>query len=786
MGKVLGIVLGVALIAAAVVTGGGSLGFLGLVMSQGAIIAMGASMVLSGLSVLLFSPSVPDSQLARLNVSLEPTTPRKAVLGTTAMNLDLRYHEASGTDQEYIDYVIALAAHKVTSIDQIWFEEKQAWTAGGGVTSTYAGYLTVAVITEGGAAAYFTVNGGSKWGSSERLTGCAQLHLRIKRTGATNKTESPLVSGLPGRVTVIGDGALLYDPRRDSTVDSGSGAHRADNQATWGTYTAADDTDNPALQLLWWLLGWRINGKLSIGCGVPPARIDLESFITAANVCDETVTLAIGGTQKRYRTSGTASDADDRMAVINAFLGCMGGTLRDSNGKLALTVFKNDLSDYVLDFDDGDVIGDFEWSQTRGLTDTYNKARGRYVDPSNDSLYQMVDYPEVGFDSPDGIERVLSFDLPYVEDGRRAQRLAKQALQRNQYRGTFAATFTAKAMGVVVGDVVRLSFRSLGWANKLFRVVSQEIRFDGQVPLTLIEESAAIYAWDAEDVAPVTPTAPTIYDPLNNPFILGVIDAAASPSLDGIAPVTLYADHLGAFLTDQVPYYINAIRRKGGDDVSATTTWSIVGQEGITGGTVTVSSAGFVTIPSGITITSGATVIVRSDRDGTILEAAIGITKVNASVPVTGGGGGGTTVSDSSFASVTTTSFIDISDVMVVHTGSAGTVQFSAPLTVSATKAAPEITDPESNIEIKWQYRTSGGGSYTDVAAAVASNPDVTIEYDGEAGLYFRTNGSVSSAPLLTGLSAGADYDVKLVARRTSSTPSKAISFIGTASAVGG
>ena len=336
------------------------------------------------------------------------------------------------------------------------------------------------------------------------------------------------MQGLPSRVTIRGEGALLYDPRRDSTVAGGSGTHRANNQATWGVYTDPDDCDNPALQLLWWMLGWKINGVLSVGCGVPYNRIDMESFITAANICDESIALAGGGTQKRYRTSGTAADADDRMDIINTFLTCMNGTLRDNNGKLTLTVMKNDLSSYMLDFDDNDILESFEWNQTRGLTDSYNVARGRYVDPSDNSLYQLVDYPEVRITSPDGIERVMTLDLPFVEDGKRAQRLAKQVLQRNQYRGMFSATFTAKALGCQVGDVVRLTFTPLGWTNKLFRVVSQQIDFTGQVPMALVEENAAIYAWDAEESPPVTPTAPTVYDPLNNPFILAISDAVAT------------------------------------------------------------------------------------------------------------------------------------------------------------------------------------------------------------------------------------------------------------------
>ena len=757
--------------------------------------------LLAGVSEQFFGPKTPRTQLSRLNISLDPSTPRKVVFGTTAMPLDLRYHESSGTNQEYVDYIVAVAAHKVTSITEIWFEEKQAWTLAGGVTATYSGYLTIQIRTEGTAGNTIAINGGAKWGSSRRLTGCAYVYLRIKRTGNSKKAESPLAGGLPSRVTIVGNGALLYDPRKDSTVPGGSGSHRATDQSTWGIYTDADDCDNPVLQMLWWMLGWKINGKLSVGCGVPYTRIDMPSFITAANICDENVTLAIGGTQKRYRTSGTASDADDRMEIINNFLTSMNGTLRDNGGKLTVTAMKNDLADYVLTLSESDMIGEFGWQQTRGLTDNYNIARGRYVDPSNNSLYQMVDYPEVGFASPDGVERVMSLDLAYVEDGRRAQRIAKQVLQRNQYRGMFSTTFNAKALGCQVGDVVRINLEALGWVNKLFRVVSQEIRFDGQVPMALVEENAAIYAWDADDVAPITPTAPTIYDPLNSPFILGIDDAgttadwsgiiddngdkpednadvtaSAVPSLDQVAPVAFAADYLGVLSAGQLPKNIGVIRRRGGVDVSSTTTWSIVSQVGITG-TVTVSSSGVVSIPTGATIGTSSVIEVRSVRDGTTLDARIGVTRNDAAPPSTGSSGG-TTVSDSTFSSVSGTSFVAISDLMTVKTGSSGQVQFAGALTTTV-EAAPAVgTFP---VEMKWQYRTVGG-TFADVATAVSSTLDATTIFDG---FYYSEDGFIDCSPLKTGLSASTDYEVQLFARRTASSPLKDVFFIGTASAVG-
>ncbi len=736
MGKVLkGVAIAAAFVALAYATGGLSVvaaGTAGAATVAGVtftttflgsmLVSMAAASILTGISQQFLGAKMPKTQLSRLNVSLDPSTPRKVVFGTTAMPLDLRYHESSGTDQEYIDYIIAVAAHKVASITEIWFEEKQAWTLAGGVTATYSGYLTVAVVTEGTAANYISINGGTKWGSSRRLTGCAYLHLRIKRTGNVKKAESPLASGLPSRVTVIGDGALLYDPRKDSTVPGGSGSHRANNQATWGAYTNADDTDNPALHLLWWMLGWEINGKLSVGCGIPYNRIDMASFITAANICDENITLSIGGTQKRYRASGTASDGDDRSDIINNLLISMNATLRDNGGKLTVTAMKNDLADYVLTFNENDMYGEFDWQQTRGLTEHYNVIRGRYVDPSANSLYQMVDYPEIGFAASDGVERVLSVDLSYIEDGRRAQRLAKQILQRNQYRGMFSTTFNAKALGCQVGDVVRINLESLGWSNKLFRVVSQEIRFDGQVPMALIEENAAIYAWDADDLAPVTPTAPTIYDPLNNPLILGINEATVVSGYLTNEAITLAADASGnviSFATATGTFKMF----EGTVDVTTTSTFALTASSGIT---ATINATTGVYSVTAMSASTGSATFTGT-YNGTTITKSLSVAKSQE-----GAAGSGAASISGYLTKEVVQLFAYANGGIVSYTPASGSFKvFSGNTDVSTSFALSTLSNPES-------LTVSYAGQTYSVTAGFDNNEDtasVTIRATG-SGAY--------------------------------------------------
>ena len=169
-----------------------------------AIVAMAATTVLSGVSQQLFGPKTTKAQASRLNPTLDPSASRKIVFGETAMNTDVRYFEPSGTDQEYMDYIIATSAHAAESIDEIWFEDRIAWSSSTGIDAFYTGYLTVSTVLEGTSANYISINGGTKWGSTRRLTGCSYVHLRIKRTGTTSKVDSPLVNGTPRRLTIRG------------------------------------------------------------------------------------------------------------------------------------------------------------------------------------------------------------------------------------------------------------------------------------------------------------------------------------------------------------------------------------------------------------------------------------------------------------------------------------------------------------------------------------------------------------------------------------------------------
>ena len=504
--------------------------YIGLPLLAVAAIAVGIALT----NTFLLGPSLPrglsTSPASRLYATLAPTSPRKWAFGTTALATDVRYQSYTGTNQDYYNQIVCVASHQVNAITEIWLDNEQAWTSAGGVQGRYAGFLTVTAITLGTSANGIAIDG--VWTASCTLTGCAYVYLKFKISDNSDTSKSPFAGGVSSRVTIRGNGALVYDPRLDSTVVGGAGSQLAGTQSTWAWSATA--SRNPALQLLWYLLGWQINSKLALGMGLPSARIDLPSFITAANACDTSITLNGGGTEPRYACDGVLSEGDDRTAVIDALASQMNAVLRDAGGKLSLTVIVNDLATPTASFTEKDILGAEQWDQTPQLHKTFNIVRGQRIDPSDNALYQPSDFPEVKLTSNDGIDRIDTIQYTLTQSNGQAQRLAKQRLQRNQYQGQYSFTGGPRWWQTSLGNVVQLSHQGLGWSNKLFRVVGQAISRGGDTKMTLLEENAAIYAWANNETAAVVAATPTVYDPRNAPILQGVVVGSTAVSTNAI------------------------------------------------------------------------------------------------------------------------------------------------------------------------------------------------------------------------------------------------------------
>jgi len=540
-----------ALKTAALVVGAAALVVTGVGVAAGLSIATALSFGVAGVSAatmftvagglsmaaaaLTKAPQVPKSQTDRLYATIDPRAFRTTVLGSTALATDVRYEEWSGTNQDYCDWIVCVASHKIEGVDEIWLNDELAWSTGSGVQSKYSGYFSVEAIVLEGTPANATTFASGKWNSAHRLTGCAYLHLRFKVTGNGKKAESPFSSGPPSRMTIIGRGGMVYDPRRTEM--------RADDQSTWRFASGGEEIgSNLPLQILRVMMGWRITNpatgekRLAVGMGIPPKRLHMASFAFCANLAAEMANRSTGGLEPRYYGGGVISEGEDPSRTLDAMLAACNGRIIEINGQLGLSIAHNDLASAATDpgLFTQDVVGPFEWDPDPALEETPTVVRGQYVDTSTNSLYQLIDYPEVRLPSSFGIDRVLKLDLGWVESASHAQRIAKQALARKHNERIFSAPFDIRAWAWPVGSLVPFTFGPLGFDRALFRVIEQEPGKNNQCNMRLRLETAATYAWDKDDSPPVVAAAVIRYDPLKDPLIqaIGVVGEAADKAAE--------------------------------------------------------------------------------------------------------------------------------------------------------------------------------------------------------------------------------------------------------------
>ncbi len=439
-----------------------------------------------------------------LNKSLEPEAYRKIIFGKTAAPLDVRFWQVWGTNGTKFDEVLALASHRVNAVKELYFENTLAIDAGGTVQAPYIGVVTRATVLGTVGQTALAVGDGAQYTAGATFDGCAAMVL------AWEPDEKKLPNGIPSRYTQVVEGALVYDPRRDSTQIGGSGSHRANDRSTW-SYATVDGNGQPigrnnALQALWYLLGWTIPTKdaggtvtgevVVCGRGIDPSDINMATFIAGANACE------VAG----YYTDIVLTTEDDH-TTNEGKITCGGliGRLLDPGGLWSYYANVDDTANIAVELTDADILDgvSLSWDEYKGMSEQYNQVVGKFVNPSASTLFQAFPYPMVrdaAYEANLGVKRRKSQDFEQVLDGVLAQRLARLMLNEAQYQGELQAGFMARAIKAQAWSVVRYTSERFGW-TKLFRVWRHDISTEGGVTMLLKEIHASI--WGAGTVAGV-------------------------------------------------------------------------------------------------------------------------------------------------------------------------------------------------------------------------------------------------------------------------------------------
>lgn len=304
---------------------------------------------------------------------------------------------------------------------------------------------------------------------------------------------------VPGRLRwrYVIDGIRLYDPRKDSTVFGGAGAHR------FGDLDTHEFTANLALIAYNILRGIRVKDHT----GAPihfygledtsAAQFPLDVWFAAMNECDLPVEVAGGGTEPQYHGGGEISIDTEPLEASREILKSCGGRLVENGGIFKLYVGPPGLP--VLTINDDMLLASTEdtFRPILPLERRINYITGSYTSPADGYTTKVA--PDRGRPDWEAIDRrrlPTDLSMPMVQSGRQAQQLMEQAINRLRRQRKHLVPLPPIAFICEPGDVI-------AWNSVRNGYVGKELELD-----------AAEYQTNLNTIASLTECDPSDYDPL--------------------------------------------------------------------------------------------------------------------------------------------------------------------------------------------------------------------------------------------------------------------------------
>jgi hypothetical protein len=408
--------------------------------------------------------------------------------------VNITYKYLSGTaTTTYLHLVIELAGHEVEEIGSIYFDDEIVTTdADGFGEGRYAGgyvyvgkHLGADDQTADTSLISFCPD---KWTANHRLRGKAYIYVRLQR----NPELFP--NGLPN-IRALVKGKKVYDPRTGTTV--------------WSQNVALCVAD------------YLTNTRYGLG-HVYASEIDETALTAAANVCDEDVSLAAGGTEDRYTCNGSFLTSERPVDVLGRLKVAMAGDIVRIGGEWK--IYAGAYRAPALALDEDDCRGPLQVKSRLSGRELFNGVKGVYVSPEN--AWQPADFPAVTnatYLAEDQGERSwLDMDLAFTTSFATAQRIAKIELERVRQQISVIMPCKLNAYSAEPPDTIQLSDDVFGWSSKVFELKQAQLVVDRDeagnpalgVDLLLRETASSVWTWSAEETA--VDTAPN--SNLPNPF----------------------------------------------------------------------------------------------------------------------------------------------------------------------------------------------------------------------------------------------------------------------------
>jgi len=440
--------------------------------------------------------------------------------------------ETSGTDNEFLYLVFAMAEGKCESCEEIYIDDKLVTWSGAlthtterTVDSSDTNYykdstsLITATWYDGSDDQTYntTVGGLSNWTSSHRLRGISYLALKIK-------WHEDAFMGIPSVHAVI-KGRKVYNPNLDTTKTGGSGSHREDTASTW------EWSDNPVLCTL----DYMRNTRFGLGIANSYFDGDFADWQTAADVCDVDVTPY---------TAASAIDLLDMNAVIDTKQKCIEnlknmvsgfrGYLNYANGQYKVLSETTGSASVTLTEDN--IIGGLKLS-SMDKNSRFNRVICTFVNPDKNYQSDEAQWPPIddsGLTSADqhatmktadsGFLLEGRFDFPTITNPYQAQELAEVICRRSRNNMNLALRCDSTGMDLMVGELINVTHGTPSFTAKTFRIQGMQVNADLTTELQMTEYQSGYYTWATQNQVATIPDT-------NLPDVT-TVQPAASLSLD--------------------------------------------------------------------------------------------------------------------------------------------------------------------------------------------------------------------------------------------------------------
>lgn len=280
--------------------------------------------------------------------------------------------------------------------------------------------------------------GDGVWTETCRGDGQTSLAINCRSAGQRDQLKR-FPTGIPAGSAVV-QGYLVWDPRDDD--------QDPDDPSTW-VYSK-----NSILCLLHWECFSDFGPQRDYTKAVLPV---VDIWMEEADICDESVARASGGSENRYECSGFGTSENDPKAIENAILNsCDGWLCERGDGAMIPRVgkFREEL---VVDVYDEDIAG-YAFQNDIPEEDSFNRLVPKFTYPATDYTTSDTDYFEdVSQQLKDG--RILSTDadLSWVQQWRQARRLAKRTWLRNLERRRGTMDFLLSGINAVYSPWIRIN-----------------------------------------------------------------------------------------------------------------------------------------------------------------------------------------------------------------------------------------------------------------------------------------------------------------------------------------